>query len=202
MTCRKTRYSSRSATTDDQAQRPLPSDAAGHRHGWPVRHPQVGTAMRPPLSDDHGRLKSRLRPMRGLKQLRCTRVICAGHAFVQNMRRGHYELGSARMPTRNIGSRRPSPNSPTPFNLTPQRLALPPSRQRNNARRQARPATPIDSWTPIRFMASPSCSTPSGGKSGQANSIRATPSAKVPWPLPANFAEPSIQRRSKDDQCQ
>ena len=32
--------------------------------------------------------------MRGLKQLRSTRVICAGHAFVQNVRRGHYELGS------------------------------------------------------------------------------------------------------------
>ena len=49
--------------------------------------------MRPPLSDDHSRLKSRLRPMRGLKQLRCARVISAGHAFVQNIRRGHYELG-------------------------------------------------------------------------------------------------------------
>jgi transposase-like protein len=43
---------------------------------------------------DHGRLKARLRPMRGLKQLRCVRAISAGHAFVQNMRRGHYELGS------------------------------------------------------------------------------------------------------------
>jgi transposase-like protein len=42
---------------------------------------------------DHGRLKSRLRPMRGLKQLRCARVITSGHAFVQNIRRGHYELG-------------------------------------------------------------------------------------------------------------
>jgi hypothetical protein len=31
--------------------------------------------------------------MRGLKQLRCARVISAGHAFVQNLRRGHYELG-------------------------------------------------------------------------------------------------------------
>ena len=41
---------------------------------------------------DHGRLKSRLRPMRGLKRLRSVRVICAGHAFVQNLRRGHYEL--------------------------------------------------------------------------------------------------------------
>jgi hypothetical protein len=32
--------------------------------------------------------------MRGLKQLRSIRVICAGHAFVQNVRRGHCELGS------------------------------------------------------------------------------------------------------------
>ena len=46
-----------------------------------------------PIEADHGRLKSRLRPMRGLKQLRCARVISAGHAFVQNLRRGHYELG-------------------------------------------------------------------------------------------------------------
>jgi transposase-like protein len=41
---------------------------------------------------DHGRLKSRLRPMRGLKQDRSARVIIAGQALVQNVRRGHYEL--------------------------------------------------------------------------------------------------------------
>ena len=41
---------------------------------------------------DHGRLKARLGPMRGLKQDRSARVIIAGHAFVQNIRRGHYEL--------------------------------------------------------------------------------------------------------------
>jgi transposase-like protein len=45
-----------------------------------------------PIEADHGRLKARLRPMRGLKQLRSARVISAGHAFVQNLRRGHYEL--------------------------------------------------------------------------------------------------------------
>jgi transposase-like protein len=43
---------------------------------------------------DHGRLKARLRPMRGLKRDRSTRVIIAGHAFVQNVRRGHYELAA------------------------------------------------------------------------------------------------------------
>jgi transposase-like protein len=43
---------------------------------------------------DHGRLKARLRPMCGFKQDRSARVVIAGHAFVQNLRRGHYELGS------------------------------------------------------------------------------------------------------------
>ena len=42
---------------------------------------------------DHGRLKARLRPMRGLKTDRTARVVIAGHAFMQNVRRGHYELG-------------------------------------------------------------------------------------------------------------
>src|SRR5512132_4196082 len=41
---------------------------------------------------DHGRLKARLRPMRGLNQDRSARAIVAGHAFMQNLRRGHYEL--------------------------------------------------------------------------------------------------------------
>ena len=42
---------------------------------------------------DHGRLKSRLRPMPGLKTDRSTTAISSGHAFVQNIRRGRYELG-------------------------------------------------------------------------------------------------------------
>jgi transposase, IS6 family len=46
------------------------------------------------IEADHGRLKSRLRPMRGLKTNSCAQVITAGHAFVQNIRRGHYELGA------------------------------------------------------------------------------------------------------------
>jgi transposase, IS6 family len=41
---------------------------------------------------DHGRLRARLRPMRGLKATRSLRTIAAGHAFVQNLRRGHFEL--------------------------------------------------------------------------------------------------------------
>ncbi len=47
-----------------------------------------------PLETDHGRLKARLRPMRGLKRDRTARIIVAGHAFVQNLRRGFYDLGT------------------------------------------------------------------------------------------------------------
>jgi IS6 family transposase len=44
------------------------------------------------IEADHGRLKSRLRPMRELKQDHSARIIIPGHGFVQNVRRGHYEL--------------------------------------------------------------------------------------------------------------
>jgi transposase-like protein len=46
-----------------------------------------------PIEADHGRLKHRLRPMRGLRTDRTAAVVIAGHAFVQNLRRGHDELG-------------------------------------------------------------------------------------------------------------
>ena len=42
---------------------------------------------------DHGRLKARLRPMRGLRTDRTASIVITGHAFIQNLRRGHYELG-------------------------------------------------------------------------------------------------------------
>jgi IS6 family transposase len=32
--------------------------------------------------------------MRGLKQLQLVRVISGGHAFIQNVGRGHYELAT------------------------------------------------------------------------------------------------------------
>jgi IS6 family transposase len=46
------------------------------------------------IEADHGRLKARLRPMRGLKRDHTARVIVRGHALMQNIRRGHYELGA------------------------------------------------------------------------------------------------------------
>jgi len=46
------------------------------------------------LEADQGRLKARLRPTRGIKTDRSLRITAAGHAFVQNLRRGHYELAA------------------------------------------------------------------------------------------------------------
>jgi transposase-like protein len=46
-----------------------------------------------PVEADHGQLKRRLRPMRGLQTDRTAQIVIAGHAFLQNLRRGHYELG-------------------------------------------------------------------------------------------------------------
>jgi transposase, IS6 family len=46
------------------------------------------------IETDHGGLKARLRPMRGLKRDLTARVIVAAHAFIQNLRRGFYDLGT------------------------------------------------------------------------------------------------------------
>jgi transposase-like protein len=76
----------------------VPTRARCRDHGT---HPDQGAALdhtalhryaNNHIDADHGRLKARLRPMRGLKQDRSARIIIAGHAFVQNVRRGHYEL--------------------------------------------------------------------------------------------------------------
>jgi IS6 family transposase len=47
-----------------------------------------------PIEADHGRLKAPLWPMRGLKRHRSARILAAGHAFVQNLRRGHYDIAA------------------------------------------------------------------------------------------------------------
>jgi transposase-like protein len=47
-----------------------------------------------PIEANHGRLKARLRPMRGLKRHRSARTVAAGHAFIQNLRRGRYDIAT------------------------------------------------------------------------------------------------------------
>jgi IS6 family transposase len=39
-------------------------------------------------------LKARLSPIRGRETGRAASVVVRGHAFIQNLRRGHYELGT------------------------------------------------------------------------------------------------------------
>jgi len=56
-----------------------------------------------PIEADHGRLKHRLRSMRGLRTDKTARVIIGGHAFMQNLRRGHYELAADAPPARRVG---------------------------------------------------------------------------------------------------
>ena len=65
------------------------------------------------IEADHGRLKARLRPMRGLKTMTSLRVSRTGHAFVQNLRRGQYETPSTCPPMPVSESR--SPNSPIAY---------------------------------------------------------------------------------------
>jgi transposase-like protein len=58
---------------------------------------------------DHGRLKARLRPMRGLKRDHSARVVMRGHALTQNLRRGFYELGTDARAHRRVAPARHGP---------------------------------------------------------------------------------------------
>ena len=58
----------------------------------PVAWHHVERHANNPIEADHSRLKHRLRPMRGLRTDRTAQVIISGHAFMRNLRRGHYEL--------------------------------------------------------------------------------------------------------------
>jgi transposase-like protein len=58
-----------------------------------------------PIEADHGQLKRRLRPMRGLQTDRTAQVVIAGHAFLQNLRRGRYELAVDITPAERVAAR-------------------------------------------------------------------------------------------------
>jgi transposase-like protein len=80
---------------------PLSRTVAPYAQPTPHRESQQGTdstdttffiPVNNRIEADHGQLKRRLRPMRHLRNDRTATVIIAGHAFVQNLRRGHYRL--------------------------------------------------------------------------------------------------------------
>ena len=84
-----------------------------------------------PVEADHGRLKARLRPMRGLKRHRSARILAAGHAFVQNLRRGHYDIATE-VPS-HPGSASPSTTSQSPSDQRSIRMMLRRGREWHNA---------------------------------------------------------------------
>jgi transposase-like protein len=65
---------------------------------WPAAWHHVERYANNRVEADHAQLKRWLRPMRGIKTMTGLRVLTAGHAFVQNLRRGHYEI-AADVPT-------------------------------------------------------------------------------------------------------
>jgi len=60
---------------------------------------------------DHRRLKARLRPMGGLRTDRTASTVIRGHAFIQNLRRGHYEPGVEARPRSTNATLPPRPTS-------------------------------------------------------------------------------------------
>jgi IS6 family transposase len=61
---------------------------------WPAAWHHVERYANNRVEADHAQLKRRLRPMRGVKTMTGLRILAAGHAFVQNLRRGHYEIAA------------------------------------------------------------------------------------------------------------
>jgi transposase, IS6 family len=60
----------------------------------PSALPTVEQDANNPIEADHGRLTARLRPRRGRQRHRPARILAAGPAFVQNLRRGHYDIAT------------------------------------------------------------------------------------------------------------
>jgi transposase-like protein len=66
---------------------------------WPAAWHHVERYASNRIESHHAQLKRWLRAMRGIKTMTGLRILAAGHAFVENLRRGHYEI-AADQPTR------------------------------------------------------------------------------------------------------
>jgi transposase-like protein len=51
---------------------------------------------------DHAQLKRRLRAVRGIKTVTGLQILASGHAFVQNLRRGHNEIAADELSNRRL----------------------------------------------------------------------------------------------------
>jgi transposase-like protein len=65
---------------------------------WPAAWHHTEHYANNRVEADHAQLKRRLRAMRGIKTMTGLRILAAGHAFVQNLRRGHYEIAADEQP--------------------------------------------------------------------------------------------------------
>jgi transposase-like protein len=61
---------------------------------WPAAWHHAEQYANSRIEADHSQLNRRLRPMRGIKTMTGLQVVAAGHAFVQNLHRGHYEIAA------------------------------------------------------------------------------------------------------------
>jgi transposase-like protein len=61
---------------------------------WPAAWHHTEQYANNRIEADHAQLKRRIRPMRGIKTMTGLRILATGHAFVQNLRRGHYEIAT------------------------------------------------------------------------------------------------------------
>jgi transposase-like protein len=61
---------------------------------WPAAWHHVERYANNRVEADHAQVKRRLRPMRGIKTMTGLRVVAAGHALVQNLRRGYDEIAA------------------------------------------------------------------------------------------------------------
>ncbi len=90
-----------------------------------------------PIECDHGRLKARLRPMRCLRTDRTASVVTRCHAFIQNLRRGHCELG--------VEARHEHPRVAAAFELVDEQPSVVGDAiTEMTGRRNQRPTTPDD----------------------------------------------------------
>ena len=148
-----------------------------------------------PIEADHGRLKARTRPMRGLKRIRSAQVVCSG---MRSFRTCAVDTtNSASIPSPAAGSRRSSPNSPSPSEqrLHPSRLFLPSQRNSAAARTSAAPPSSFAALKPPLD----SNHTPRSGRSG---SIRLTRVVGLQAPPDlARFARWSLSAGHRQGLC-
>jgi transposase-like protein len=61
---------------------------------WPAAWHHTEQYANNRIESDHTQFKRRLRAMRGIKTMTGLRILAGGHAFAQNLRRGHYEIAT------------------------------------------------------------------------------------------------------------